>query len=206
MQPTMFAIIPAAGHSVRMGTPKLLLPLAGKPLVLHAIEAWKRSIVEAIVVVVRAGDRALIDVVRNAGVALVEADPPPADMKASIQAALRHVERQYAPRGDAAFLVAPADMPHLAPAVIDRLIAEHARQGGRILVPTRAGRRGHPVLFPWNLEAKVHALGPEEGLDALVRGPAAVEIACDDLMAGTEQAFADIDTPEQYRQLADEHE
>lgn len=199
-----FAILPAAGHSVRMGAPKLLLPLAGKPLVLHAIDAWKKSSAQTIVVVVRAGDQPLVDVVRMAGVAWVEADPPPPDMKASIQAGLTYVERQYAPAADAAVLVAPADMPRLSPATIDRLLAEHRNQPGSILVPTLAGHRGHPVLLPWHIAAEVHALAPEEGLDALLRRRVPVAIPCDDLLASDRQAFADIDTPEDYRRLADE--
>jgi molybdenum cofactor cytidylyltransferase len=35
-----FAIIPAAGESRRMGEPKLLLPVNGRPLIAHTISAW----------------------------------------------------------------------------------------------------------------------------------------------------------------------
>ena len=66
--PRTFALIPAAGHSTRMGQPKLLLPLAGQPLILHTIAAWQQSRVDRIVVVVRPGDEALAEVVRTADV------------------------------------------------------------------------------------------------------------------------------------------
>src|SRR5207249_3730723 len=94
---------------------------------------------------------------------------PPPDMKASLQAALKHIERQHAPNRSDAFLVAPADMPRLSTAIIDRLVERHAAgQEATILVPTIAGRRGHPVLFPWSLAEEVFALAADEGLNVLV--------------------------------------
>src|SRR3954447_6428415 len=60
-----FAIVPAAGNSARMGTPKLLLPLAGRPLIAHVIEAWERSSVDRIVVVIRPDDKALAEAVKS---------------------------------------------------------------------------------------------------------------------------------------------
>src|ERR1043165_1578126 len=59
MCPRCFALVPAAGYSVRMGEPKLLLPVAGRPLIEHTLEAWQRSQVDRIVVVIRPGDQAL---------------------------------------------------------------------------------------------------------------------------------------------------
>src|SRR5438874_8065053 len=100
-----FAIVPAAGHSVRMGQPKLLLPLAGRPLIAHVIEAWQRSRVDQIIVVVRPGDEALAEILRERRdrVDIVIPVLPPPDMKASIQAALAHIERNYAPSADDGF-------------------------------------------------------------------------------------------------------
>src|SRR5262249_37576825 len=144
--------------------PKLLLLLADRPLILHTIGAWQRSRVDRVVVVVRPGDDCLAEVVKEANVDLVVPESPPPDMKASLQAALWHVEQTLAPASGDAFLVAPADMPRLSAAVIDRLIREF--QTGvepGILVPTLAGRRGHPVLFPWPLAAEVHHLAIDEG-------------------------------------------
>ncbi|HMP05911.1 MAG TPA: NTP transferase domain-containing protein, partial [Lacipirellulaceae bacterium] len=54
-----FAIVPAAGRSVRMGAPKLLLPVAGRPLIDHVLAAWSASRSTRIVVVVRGDDHAL---------------------------------------------------------------------------------------------------------------------------------------------------
>jgi len=200
--PRTFAILPAAGHSTRMGQPKLLMPLTGRPLVRHTIEAWQRSCVDHLIVVVRPGDQALADVVQAAGAVLVVPEIPPPDMKASIQAALRHIEHGLLPEAHDAFLVAPADMPCLSAAVINRLIDKHFSSGeASILVPVIAGRRGHPVLIPWQFAADVHCLPAEAGLNVIVEGLNSRLIACEDLVLPDEYPFADINTPEDFQRL-----
>jgi len=200
-----FAIVPAAGHSVRMGRPKLLLPLGGRPLIGHVIGAWQRSRVDRIIVVVRPGDGALAETVngfRGTGVDLVVPASPPPDMKASIQAALKHIEVQFAPSADEGFLVAPADMPRLSAAIVDRLIEQHlSGPQSNIFVPIISGRRGHPTLFSWRLAAAIHQLTADEGLHCIVDRQQPVLVSCEDLIAADEYPFADIDTPEQYQQL-----
>ena len=197
-----FAIVPAAGHSIRMGQPKLLLPLEGRPLIAHTINAWRQGGVERIVVVVRTDDTALAGAVQSLdlmNVDLVRPEIPPPDMKASIQAALRHIAANLSPAVDDCFLVSPADMPRLSPAIIRAVCCVYIHQPGKIVVPVVAGRRGHPVGFPWEMTGDVHALGPDQGLNALVeRGPVH-EICCDALITPHERPFADIDTPEEYR-------
>jgi molybdenum cofactor cytidylyltransferase len=201
-----FAIVPAAGRGFRMGQPKLLMPLEGRPLIGHAIDAWQQVGVDRIVVVVRADDAPLAAAVTSFQVANIDLVRPvaPPDMKASIQAGLRHIADRLLPTKDDCFLVAPADMPRLSPGIIRALIAEYIQTPGQIVVPVVAGRRGHPVVFPWTLAAKVHGLLPNEGLNALVELHAATELACDRLVADCKEPFTDIDTPEEYRRLAGE--
>jgi molybdenum cofactor cytidylyltransferase len=192
-----------------MSQPKLLLPLAGRPLISHTIEAWKEGGAGAIVVVVRADDAPLAAAVESLGMPNVELVRPPfapPDMKASVRAALAHISQRYAPATGDSFLVAPADMPGLSPAIISKLCGEHTRQPGSILVPTLAGRRGHPVLYPWELRDAVMALAAEEGLNALADRHPVVEIACDAMESDGKRPFADIDTPDQYRAAGGEYE
>src|SRR5687768_12794838 len=134
-----FAIVPAAGHSARMGQPKLLLPLAGRPLILHTVSAWLTSRVDAVLIVIRTDDTALasaIEELADSRISLVQPHTSPPDMKASVQAALRRIEQDYAPAADDPFLLAPADMPALSPRIIDLLIETYATQPNRILTPT----------------------------------------------------------------------
>jgi molybdenum cofactor cytidylyltransferase len=197
-----FAVIPAAGTSSRMGRPKLLLPLAGRPLVLHTLAAWQASRVERVVIVVRPDDEALAEVVCSAGAEVVLPPAAPPDMKASLGYGLAHIQQRFGPTAEDAWLVAPADMPGLSPSIIDALLAEFSSSPGRVIVPTLAGRRGHPVLLPWPLAAELAALPPAEGLRALVDRSGPSMLACDHLVAASAAAFADIDTPEDLRRLA----
>jgi molybdenum cofactor cytidylyltransferase len=216
-----FAAVPAAGYSVRMGRAKLLLPLSGRPLILHTIEAWQRSGVDRVVVVVRPGDAALAEVVRTAGVSsskfqvgereniavcssvdLVVPQSPPGDMKASVQAALLHIEGQYDPTVDDAFLVAPADMPRLSARIVKRLMEWHAKDSMLpILAPVVSAKRGHPVLFSWRLAGEVFSLAANEGLDAVVRRHEPRLVECGDLVAAGEEPFGDVDTMEEYQRV-----
>src|SRR5262245_48551585 len=199
--PRFFAIIPAAGSSTRMGKPKLLLPLADEPLITHVLRAWQNSQVDHVIAVVRQDDEHLADVIRAAGVEIAIPAAPPPDMKSSIQAALHHFDSRCFPTVGEAFLVAPADMPRLSSAVANALINAHRPNQPRILLPTIAGRRGHPVLFPWPLAVEVHALAKSEGLDTLVRRHEPLAFPCDNLADCDPSPFVDIDTPEDYQQL-----
>jgi molybdenum cofactor cytidylyltransferase len=206
-----FAIVPAAGHSRRMGQAKLLLPLAGQPLICHTLAAWLQSQASKVVVVVRADDNQLAAVAARAGAEVVAASPPPPDMKASIQAAMRHLDAMYCPQITDALLIAPADMPRLNAAIVNRLIAQHraaaphgAADRDAILAPTLSGKPGHPVLFPWRYAAEIDALRADEGLDAIVRRQPPRLIPCDDLITAGERPFADIDTPADYDRLTHE--
>jgi molybdenum cofactor cytidylyltransferase len=209
-----FALVPAAGSSSRMGEPKLLLPVAGQPLIARTLAAWERSRVDLIVVVVRPGDHALAAVVRDISKSIVEGrkskvevvipDSQPLDMKTSVQLALAHIERDYSPGEADAFLVAPADIPALSTTIINRLTERHAANPvGAIIVPTIAGQRGHPVLFSWTLAGEVFDLGGNEGLNAIVERHQPALIACEDLVTDGEYPFTDVDTREEYEGLVD---
>jgi molybdenum cofactor cytidylyltransferase len=193
--PRFFAIVPAAGHSVRMGQAKLLMPLGGRPLIVHALAAWLASKVDRVIVVVRPDDAALAEVVRAAGAEVTIPATPPADMKASIACGLAHIEACYNPTAGDFWLVAPADMPGLSPRIIDRVIAHAANFAEAVVIPTVAGRRGHPVLLPWSIAGEIERLGVDEGLDALIKRYQPSRVQCDDLAAADRPVFGDIDTP-----------
>jgi molybdenum cofactor cytidylyltransferase len=197
--PRSFALIPAAGCSLRMGQPKLLLLVAGQPLILHTLAAWKQSRVDRIVVVVRPDDAALADVVHSAEVDTVIPPAAPPDMKASLGYGLAHIAANYRPNADDCWLVAPADMPGIAPQIINRLLDQAAANPRQVTIPTLEGRRGHPVLLPWSLAGEVPQLPPQEGLNWLIDRCLPQLVACDDLVTDGNQSFADIDTPDDLR-------
>jgi molybdenum cofactor cytidylyltransferase len=194
-----FAIVPAAGESLRMGQPKLLLPWRGRALIEGVLIAWKSSGVRATFVVVRPDDHALAAVAEKSGAIVVRPPLPPPDMRASIAFGLGEVRRLFDPQAHDAWLVAPGDMPGLSTGVIDRLIDEHGSTPDEALVPMTGARRGHPVLFPWHWTPRLRHLEPDEGLNALMRDGLTREIDCSDLVAP--KHFEDVDTREDYDRL-----
>jgi molybdenum cofactor cytidylyltransferase len=196
-----FAIIPAAGNSTRMGAPKLLLPMDGGTMIEKTLAAWKASRVNKIVVVVRPEDEELAKVCRTHGAEVVVPLAAPPEMKDSVQYGLRHIERNLAPTADDAWLLAPADMPGLSPRIINALAAAFQSGEMSILVPTLAGQRGHPVLFPWSLAAEVFSLRADEGLNVLRQRHESREVPCDSIESEGTAAFNDIDTPEDFQRL-----
>lgn len=194
-----FAIVPAAGESVRMERPKLLLPWQGKPLIEHVLSAWKASRVRAAVVVIRPDDDELASISEKAGALVVRPPLPPPEMRASISFGLGEIRRLFQPAAQDAWLVAPADLPRMSTPVIDRLIAEHETQPDAALVPRVGSRRGHPVLFPWHWTSRLRQLGADEGLNVLLRDGLTRELDCADLLTPSE--LDDIDTPADYERL-----
>jgi len=198
-----FAVVPAAGRSQRMGEPKLLLPWRESTIIEHVLAAWRDSRVDAVVMVVHPEDVRLAELGRKSGARVVQPRVPPAEMKVSVALALAHIAQEFRPDSSDAWLLAPADMPTLSAAVIDGLIDAHrtALSSGEAMAPTiwapaAAGRRGHPVLFPWSLAAEVEWLGADEGINALVaRYPVRT------IEAEASAILEDLDTPADYQRL-----
>lgn len=193
-----YAIIPAAGLSRRMGQPKLLLPWSDSTVIQCVIRAWQSSQVSKIVAVVRPDDDELQQLCRATGIEVVAPDIPPPEMKDSVRLGLDYVAQSFAPQADDAWLLAPADMPQLNAAVIDRLLSAHDPRDlpRTILAPAKDGRRGHPVLFPWPLAEEVVNLAAEEGINVLLdRHPVR-------LIEFTDPSILDdVDTPGDYERL-----
>jgi len=200
--PKLFAVIPAAGHSRRMGRPKLLLPLGGKTVLARTLEALAIPEVAARIVVVRPDDDELADAATASAALVVRPPLPPPEMRASVEHALREIEARFTPDPSDGWMLAPADHPVLDQAVVERLWQEWRDRRPPILVPTCAGRRGHPTLFRWDLTPAIFALPPDRGLNQLLRDHQADvrELAVD-----APSILVDLDTPEDYAALCRLH-
>jgi molybdenum cofactor cytidylyltransferase len=190
-----FAIVPAAGRSVRMGEPKLLLPWGETTIIESVLAAWRASRVTRMVVVLHPADAQLAAHCRSAGVVIVQPEIPPPDMKSSVRHALAWLTTHESPTEDDAWLLAPADMPLVTTAVIDAVITAHNSAAPSIIAPAANDRRGHPVLFPWSLAREVAGLAEHEGLNALVKRHVVKELP----WPNAQEILTDIDTPAEYQ-------
>ncbi|MFP5465121.1 MAG: NTP transferase domain-containing protein [Gammaproteobacteria bacterium] len=167
-------ILLAAGAGTRFGGDKLLAPLHGRPLVLHAVDALRPAVTE-IIAVVRPGDQDLAAVLAQAGARVAVCDQAAAGMGHSLACGAQQVPL------DCDVLVALGDMPAVAPHTIARIIAALAA-GATIAVPCHQGRRGHPVGFAGRLVPDLRSLTGDRGArHVLLENAASVqEIEVDD--------------------------
>lgn len=153
------AIVLAAGRGTRMGTPKALMSVAGRP--------WWRTQTQRLtdigvpqVWVVSDEVRASMD--ESIDALLVGGDST-APMFSSILAGARALA-EAPPRG---VFVLPVDVPAPRPDVWTML----ASAGHDAAAPTFESRRGHPVWLSWAfVESRVLRADPSARLDALVAG------------------------------------
>ena len=83
MNTNVAAVIVAAGNSTRMGMPKMLLPLKGKPVIVHTLTVFQNSpVIDEIVLVARAEDvDALHELAANHGIGKLMAVVPGGDTR-----------------------------------------------------------------------------------------------------------------------------
>jgi molybdenum cofactor cytidylyltransferase len=172
---------------------KLLLPWGDSTIIERVLQAWIDSRVERVVLVTRSDDQPLHErLPRVAKLEWVIPEKNPDDMKQSVLLGLRHLTA-YSPSDHDRWLIAPADMPDLQAELINRVIDANGSPS-TIVVPTFAGRRGHPISLPWAASHEVGQLGPDEGINRLLDRWSVEPMAVDPAYYP-----ADIDTEEDYR-------
>ena len=196
----LFAVIPAAGFSGRMGQPKLLIPLEAKTVIVRLLDVLNRPDVIERFVVLRRDDEALLAEVISAKATAVQPEADPADMRSSVQYALQEIQRRHAPGPDEGWMLIPADHPVLETEVLDSMIDLWQQSNDLILVPTYKQQRGHPTFFRWKLASEVFSLPAEKGLNELLKSHAD-EIA--EIRVDHSAVLTDLDTPTDYRKLCD---
>ncbi|MBD3672605.1 MAG: NTP transferase domain-containing protein [Planctomycetaceae bacterium] len=193
----LFVVIPAAGHSRRMGEPKLLIDLGGKPVIVRLLDALlSSSDVHRIVVVVRRSDEGLLEILEEYSddrvtVLTPEFDPP--EMRDSVELALAALDLREDPRPDDSWALIPADHPLIAAETFQALCRSWKESSAEILKPSIHQQGGHPTFFRWSLADEVSNLPADQGLNAVVRAdPERVE----ERISDAEELLFDLDTPE----------
>ena len=199
--PSVAAIVPAAGASLRLGRPKLLIELDGRPLIARVVVALREGGASPVLVVAPPEDApegpAVARAAFEAGADVIVPEKRPAAMRDSVELALSELAWSDDPPD--AILLAPGDSPGLSSASVARLVAAWRERPNRIVAPMFEGRRGHPVVIPWHLAEAVADLPAGVGVNALLAEHAGdvVEIAFE-----TDTVLVDLDTPEDLERLA----
>lgn len=184
------AVILAAGRSSRMGTGgnKLVAKVDGVPVVRRAAEAALASRARPVIVVTGHEQAHIADALHGLDVVLVHNPDFASGMASSLRAGIAAV-----PADAAGALVLLGDMPLVEAGLLDRLMAAHAPQEGRLIcVPVDGGQRGHPVLWSRRYFAELCALEGDIGARHVL---AANADAVAEVPVSGEGAFLDVDTP-----------
>lgn len=194
-----FGLIPAAGKSRRMGRPKLLLPLGETTVLEHVLFAVHAAGVANVLVVVAPDAEELAQRATAAGAHVLRLDADTPDMRTTCLHGLARIEAELQPEAGDGWLLLPADHPTVRPEVVRAVLAAAQDQLDKtIVVPTHAGRRGHPTWLRWSHVAGLHALPPEQGLNAYIRAHTAQTL---ELPWPTDEILRDLDTPADYERL-----
>jgi molybdenum cofactor cytidylyltransferase len=179
-------VLLAAGGSRRFGTAKQLARYRGRTLLAHAVEAARRALPRAPLVVVVGADALRLMLVvrrmhRNARVVVNQSWAQ--GMATSLRAGVAAV-----PPGARAALVLLVDQPRVDAAALRRLIAAWRRRPEAPAAARYAGQTGVPAILPRRGWRALRALTGDEGARRLLRDGRVT------LVELPEAAF-DVDTP-----------
>ena len=191
----LFALIPAAGRSRRMGTSKLLLPWQSTTVIEQLIGTLTRPEITAVAIVIRPDDHALREALQRTSAIPVIPDHEPPEMRDSIEIGLRAIRRRFAPADDDGWLLIPADHPLIEPEVLDGLLTRWSQGDCEALLPTLGQRRGHPTLLRWSLATRIEQIPRDVGVNTLLRSSPSLVT---EWPTDRESVLADLDTPEDY--------
>ena len=181
-----------------MGRPKATLPLEGGDTFLtRVVRTFLDAEIDDVVVVVGSDANAIVSDFAASGLAarFVENVEFEKGQLSSLLAGLRVVDRP----GLTATLVTPVDVPFVAASTIRAVVDRYRHTHAPIVRPVRGTRHGHPVLIDRSLFDSIRAADPNAGAKGVVRAYAS---PAGDVEVADEGAFADIDTPEDYKRVA----
>lgn len=158
------ALVLAAGTSSRMGgTNKLLAEMDGIALVRRAVNAALASRCSSVQVVTGHQGDAIESALAGLDVRCLRNPAYASGMASSLRTGLHALPAE----ADAVVIVL-GDMPQVSAALIDALITAWDPQDPRIVVPTRAGRRGNPILWPKAMVGEMASVEGDVGARALL--------------------------------------
>jgi molybdenum cofactor cytidylyltransferase len=186
-------VVLAAGLARRMGAPKLLFDLGGRPVVRHAAERLLADGLDPVLAVVGPAHRAAIEAaLADLPVAVVLNPSPEEGQSGSVRAGIEAL-----PPTVGAAVIALGDQPLLPAEVVPRLCAAFLTGRRAIVAPRYRDGRGNPVLFAAAMFPELTGLRGDEGARSIIdRDPARV-----DLVEIGGPMPGDLDTREDYERL-----
>ena len=186
------AVVLAAGRSRRMGQAKLLMPVAGRAIVRHAVEGVLAGGVDSVWVVTGPDGGPIEAALAGLDVQIVVNPAPEEGQAGSVRAGIAALP---APVDTA--LIALGDQPALEPSIIPALLAARRTSTRPIVAPRYRDGQGNPVVFKREIFPELLRLTGDQGARPVIqKEPARVEWVEFDLPMPP-----DVDTPADYEKI-----
>ena len=190
----MAAILRAAGEASRMEACKVLLPIGGRPALEVAVERLREAGIGDVVVVTGFHGERVAALAASLGCRVAENPDPKRGMFSSVQCGIAALGADV--RGA---VLLPADIPLAKPRTIRELVEQLESEAG-VVIPSFAGRTGHPAVFGKAHFARILGWGGAGGLrgyfESLGKAPVVLPVA-------DQAVLMDMDTPPDYEALLD---
>ncbi len=187
------AIILAAGASLRMGKPKLLLPWQGKPIIHYAVNAALDSGLDPVLVITGKYHKEICQALSGTPVTIVENDNWLEGQSSSVRRGIEAL-----PQDTLAVVFLLGDQPLIPASAISALVKHYLEAKTRplVLAPRIDGKRANPVLFDKAVFPDLKLLTGDAGARQIFAQypPTFIDMDEPDLLL-------DIDSPEDYEKL-----
>jgi molybdenum cofactor cytidylyltransferase len=181
------AVVLAAGLGRRMGQNKMLADYGGVPLLLAALKNILAASVDEVVVVTGHEAKMVASAISDLNVRIVHNPDYATGMASSLRVGV-----EAAQHADA-IVVCLGDMPSVAAATIDRMIAAfNPTEHRSIVVPTFQGQFGNPVLWGAEHFKRLTTLEGDKGARQLI---AALKDEATEIAVADDGVLRDVDTP-----------
>lgn len=187
------AIVLAAGESLRMGIPKMLLPFDGDTMIGKVLNCIEQSEVDEKILVLGANRELISDAVRDHKLITCINYNYKEGMLSSVIAGIGAV-----PAGIEAVIVFQGDQPLINAATINLIINTFRKCGNGIVVPVVNCKRGHPLLISSRYFDIIKGLDKNIGLRSLL------ELYSDDIFevsSNDKGVLIDFDTQQEYKEF-----
>ncbi len=191
----IWGIIPAAGLGQRMGLAKQSLPYRGSTFTATVTRTLLDAGVRGTVVVTRTAIIGQLQLPDDPRVHVALNEDAASEMIDSIRIGLRMLDQLGAVAPDGAVVV-PADMPGLSSETCRACIEAYSADPKRIVIARYKEKRGHPMIFPFDMRTVVDTLEGGLRMLASASGGQVQYIDVDDPGVGI-----DVNTPAEYERL-----
>jgi molybdenum cofactor cytidylyltransferase len=160
----------SAGLSSRFGSPKALASINNTRAILFLLEKMISTRIDEIIVILGADCEQIEPCLfKHKKIRVVYNKDYKFGQTSSVQTGLNNVHKDTL-----GFMIFPVDCPFIANRTVDTLIEHFKTQKSKILIPSCAGRRGHPPVFDICFKKDILGLSSSRGINEVMSAHAAL--------------------------------